>query len=276
MSDQDATYRVEDGVAIVTLNRPDKLNAWTGDMDEAVYAHMQAASADDDVRIIVLTGAGRGFCAGADMENLQRLQAGGSSGSQSMQAEQIDRRINRDAPADFGGRYNYFPAVPKPVIGAINGVTAGLGMVIALHCDYRIWSQSARMSTVFAKRGLIAEWGIAWILQRLIGPARSAELLFSARFVQAEEAMQIGLANQVLPDEGFQDAVLAHARELAHSVSPRSQRVMKHQLWHDMFSSLSESVALGSREMVASFDSEDFREGLAHFVEKRAPRFSGR
>lgn len=276
MSAQDATYKVDDGVAVITLNRPDKLNAWTGAMDDAVYEYMQAASADEAVRIIVLTGAGRGFCAGADMENLQRLQAGGSSSSQGMQSEQIDRRINRDAPQDFGGRYNYFPAVPKPVIGAINGVTAGLGMVIALHCDFRIWSTSARMSTVFAKRGLIAEWGIAWMLQRLIGPSRSAEMLFSARFVQADEALRIGLANQVLPDEGFQNAVLDYARELAHSVSPRSQRVMKHQLWHDMFSSLSDSVDLGSREMVASFDSEDFREGLAHFVEKRAPRFTGR
>lgn len=276
MSEREATYSVDNGVAIISLNRPEKLNAWNGAMDEAVYEYMQAASADEAVRVILLTGAGRGFCAGADMENLQQLQAGGSSGGSSMQSEQIDRRIDPQASAEFAGRYNYFPAVPKPVIGAINGVTAGLGMVIALHCDVRLWSESARMSTVFAKRGLIAEYGLAWWLQRLIGPARAADMLFSARFVHAEEAHQIGLANEVYPDATFRDDALAYAHTLAHTVSPRSQRVMKRQLWHDQTSTLTEAVELGKREMVASFDSEDFKEGLAHFLEKREPRFTGR
>jgi enoyl-CoA hydratase/carnithine racemase len=269
-------YDVDEGVAVITLDRPDKLNAWTGTMDEEVYHCMQQASADEAVRVIVLTGAGRGFCARADMNNLQGIQAGGSSGGASMQTELIDRRIESRAPADFSDRYSYFPSVPKPVIGAINGPTAGLGMVIAMFCDFRIWSETARMSTVFARRGLVAEYGLTWMLQRIVGPATAAEMLFSARFVEAEEALRIGIANAVHPQASFMDDVLAYAKEMAATVSPRSLRVMKHQLWADAFGSLSESIARSKQEMVASFDSEDFAEGVAHYVEKRAPNFTGR
>ncbi len=276
MSESQVTYRVEDGVGIITLNRPDKLNAWTGDMDEGVYGFMQEASADDAVHVILFTGAGRGFCAGADMENLKQIQSRGSQGSSGMKAEQIDRRIERDVPADFGLRYSYFPSVPKPVIGAINGVTAGIGMVIALYCDVRLWSDAARMTTVFAKRGLIAEHGVAWMLERLIGPSRAADLLFSARFVHADEALTLGIANAVYPAASFEQDALGYAKQMANTVSPRSLRVMKRQLWNDVFSSLADAVERGNQEMVASFDSEDFKEGLAHFLEKREPRFTGR
>lgn len=276
MSAEQVTYRIEDGVGIITLNRPEKLNAWTGAMDEGVYGFMKDASADDAVRVILFTGAGRGFCAGADMENLQQIQSGGSQGSQGMSAKEPDRRIEPDVPADFGARYTYFPSVPKPVIGAINGVAAGIGMVIPLYCDIRLWSDAARMTTVFAKRGLIAEYGVAWMLERLIGPARAADLLFSARFIHAEEALAIGLANAVYPAASFEQDALGYAKQMANTVSPRSLRVMKRQLWNDVFSSLNDAVERGKREMVASFDSEDFKEGLAHYLEKREPRFTGR
>ncbi len=276
MSESPVNYRIEGGVGVITLNRPDKLNAWTADMDELVYGFMREASADDAVRVILFTGAGRGFCAGADMENLKQIQSRGSQGNTGMRSEQVDRRIEADVPADFGLRYTYFPSVPKPIIGAINGVTAGIGMVIALYCDVRIWSDAARMSTVFAKRGLIAEHGIAWMLQRLIGPSRAAELLFSARFLHADEALEMGLANAVFPAESFAQNALSYAADWATTVSPRSLRVMKRQLWNDAFSTLTEAVERGNSEMVSSFDTEDFKEGLAHFLEKRAPRFTGR
>ncbi|MCC5873796.1 MAG: enoyl-CoA hydratase/isomerase family protein [Gammaproteobacteria bacterium] len=276
MSGSPVTYRVEDGVGIITLNRPDKLNAWTGEMDELVYRFMGEASADDAVRVVLFTGAGRGFCAGADMESLKQIQSRGSQGNAGMGSEQIDRRIEADVPADFGLRYTYFPSVPKPIIGAINGVAAGIGMVLALYCDVRLWSDAARMNTVFAKRGLIAEHGIGWMLQRLVGPSRTAELLFSARFLHADEALNMGLANAVFPAASFEEDALAYAKNWATTVSPRSLRVMKRQLWNDAFSTLTEAVERGNSEMVSSFDTEDFKEGLAHFLEKRAPRFTGR
>ena len=158
-------YDVAGGVATVTLNRPEKLNAWTGQMEKEVRAAMAQAEADDAVRVIILTGAGRGFCAGADMQDLGKV-AGASSPAE---VERIlkDRLIGpqrADALPDFQKTYSYFPAVGKPVIGAINGSTAGLGFVIALYCDIRIASDQAKFSTAFSRRGLIAEHGISWTL----------------------------------------------------------------------------------------------------------------
>lgn len=277
MSQEDVLYAVEDGVAVVTLNRPEKMNAWSAGMDAGVYRCMQEAAADDAVRVIVLTGSGRGFCAGADMENLLSIQAAAKDGGDAgVSAGDEDRRIDRSVPACFGGRYSYFPSVPKPVIGAINGATAGMGMAIALFTDLRLWSSDGRMSTIFAKRGLIAEWGLTWTLNQLVGPARAADLLFSARFVGAEEALRIGLANDVYPAESFMDDVLGYAKQMAANVSPRSLRVMKNQLWNDVFGDLQSALDRAEVEMKKTFGTEDFKEGVAHFLEKRAPNFTGR
>src|ERR1700722_2575504 len=172
-------YRVTDGVAIVTLNRPDKLNAWTGVMEGEVRAAMHAASGDDAVRVIVLTGAGRGFCAGADMQTLQDIQSDNRAPARS--AEAFDPKV-RD---DFSKTYSYFPSVPKPIIAAVNGPCAGLGLVIALYADMRFASDAAVFTTAFSRRGLIAEHGVSWLLPRLVGVANAADLLFSARRVLA-------------------------------------------------------------------------------------------
>ena len=275
---QDVDYRVEDGVAVVTLDRPNKMNAWTGAMDASVYECMKAATADESVRVIVLTGAGRGFCAGADMENLLSIQAAAKDGASDggIAGEAEDRRIDPDVPAAFGGRYSYFASVPKPVIAAVNGACAGMGMAIALFTDLRLWSSAGRMSTIFAKRGLIAEWGLTWTLNQLCNPAVAADLLFSARFVEADEALRIGLANAVYPQETFMDDVLAYAKDMAANVSPRSLRVMKQQLWNDVGGDLQTALERAEREMKATFGTEDFREGVAHFLEKRPPAFTGR
>jgi enoyl-CoA hydratase/carnithine racemase len=285
MPNQETLYEVAKRVATITLNRPDKLNAWTAVMEQEVRAAMAEAERDDNVRVIVLTGAGRGFCAGADMSLLstvatkgldaaqraQAVQAGASSGSGSSSGSG-----GGSARADFQKKYSYFPAMSKPVIGAINGPAVGLGLVIALYCDLRFASDAARFSTAFARRGLIAEYGMAWMLPRLVGHANALDLLFSARLIDAAEAFRMGLANQVYPQDVFQEKVREYAAELAANVSPRSLRVIKRQVYDAMFQPLGEAFEIAEREMLASLQCEDFKEGVAHFVEKRAPVFTGK
>jgi enoyl-CoA hydratase/carnithine racemase len=164
----------------------------------------------------------------------------------------------------------------KPVIGAINGPAVGLGLVIALYCDLRFASDAARFSTAFARRGLIAEYGMAWMLPRLVGHANALDLLFSARLIDAAEAFRMGLANQVYPQDVFQEKVRDYAAELAANVSPRSLRVIKRQVYDAMFQPLGEAFEIAEREMLASLQCEDFKEGVAHFVQKRAPVFTGK
>jgi len=145
-----------------------------------------------------------------------------------------------------------------------------------LYCDLRFASDSARFGTAFAKRGLIAEYGISWMLPRLIGPANAMDMLFSARLVDAGEALRMGLVNQVFPQDSFLQSVNAYARDLANNVSPRSLRVIKEQVYNGMFQTLSEAFEGAEQEMVKSLQCEDFKEGVAHFLEKRAPAFTGR
>ncbi|MGB8838718.1 MAG: enoyl-CoA hydratase-related protein, partial [Candidatus Acidiferrales bacterium] len=178
--------------------------------------------------------------------------------------------------ADFQKKYSYFPALSKPVIAAVNGPAVGLGLVIALYCDLRFVSDAARFSTAFARRGLIAEYGMAWMLPRVVGLPNALDLLFSARMIDAAEAMRMGLANLVFPQETFHEKVREYAAELASSVSPRSLRVMKRQIYDAMFQTLTEAFETSEREMLASLQCADFKEGVAHFVEKRAPVFTGK
>jgi len=278
MANQETLYAVADRIATVTLNRPDKLNAWTAIMDQEVRAAMLEAERDPDVRVIILTGAGRGFCAGADMSLL------GSIAKEGVGAYTDDEKFLRNTPngerpdtrPDFQKKYSYFPAIRKPVIAAVNGPAVGLGFVLSLYCDLRFASETARFGTAFAKRGLIAEYGLAWMLPRLIGPANALDMLFSARLVDAHEALRIGLINQVFAHDNFMESVHAYAKDLAFNVSPRSMGVIKTQVYNAMFQTLSEAFDTAEVEMLKSLQSEDFKEGVAHFVEKRAPAFKGR
>src|SRR4051812_35036259 len=250
-------FEVGDGVARVTLNRPDRLNAWTGEMERAYFGALDECARREDVRAIVVTGAGRGFCAGADMDDLEAI---GSNGGQA-------------APHD--PRPPTFPLpVPKPVVAAINGPCAGIGLGQALMCDVRFANAEAKLTTAFARRGLVAEHGISWILPRLVGPARALDLLLSGRVVLGEEAAQLGLVNRALPADRVLDEALAYAHDLAAHCAPSSMAAMKRQVYaaldQDLASALEDADALKA----ASLQADDFREGVRSFVEKRAPRFA--
>ena len=265
---QEILYKVDDGVATITLNRPDKLNAWTAVMAGELREGLAKADADEAVRAIVITGAGRGFCAGADMSRLAAAAAGKSTlGVPPMPTEGME--------ANFAQRMSYILAVKKPIIAAINGPVAGIGVVLAAYCDIRYMAAGAKLTTSFARRGLIAEHGIGWLLPRLIGPMNALDLLCSARTVEAEEVGVMGFV-RVLSAEGFSAAVQARAAEIANLSSPRSTRIIKKLVYEAMFQSLAEATVVANREQEICRDTEDFREGVAHFMEKRKPRFTGR
>jgi enoyl-CoA hydratase/carnithine racemase len=250
---------VKDGIAVLTLNRPERLNAWTQDMERDYFALLQECGESHDVRVIVVTGAGRGFCAGADMQDLENLGQNGDVA----QAHAQERR-----PQTFPH------TIPKPIIAAINGPCAGIGLVQALMCDIRFAAQDAKFTTAFARRGLIAEHGIGWILPRLVGPARALDLLLSARVILGEEAAQLGLVNRALPKEELIESTLAYARELAEQCSPASMATMKLQVYADLERPLAEGLARADEVMLQSFTKPDFAEGVKSFIDKRAPQFA--
>lgn len=273
MAYETVLYTVSDHICTITLNRPEKLNAWTRQMHFDLKDAMHTAGADPEVRAIILTGAGRGFCAGADMGGLQAIGAGGGTTDRSTKA----------APGLQGGStlpefkmpYSYFPAIPKFIIAAINGPAAGLGFVIPLYADLRFAAESAVFTTAFAQRGLIAEHGVSWLLPRLVGLPAAMDLLCSARKFRAPEALAMGLVSRVIPDDKLMAETRAYATLLANTVSPRSVAVMKRQIWEAEFQTLAEATTQANHEMELSFQTADFKEGVAHFLEKRAARFTG-
>lgn len=256
-------YETRDQVATLTLNRPDKLNAWTQTMDAEVRAALTAAAADAQVRAIVITGAGRGFCAGADMKLLGSILADGAAAPMAQR------------PHDEERSFEYMLRLGKPLIAAINGPVAGIGLCLTLFCDIRLMAEGAVLTTAFARRGLIAEHGSSWLLPRLVGPMHALDLLYSARLVPAAEAAQMGLV-KLLPQQGFAQAAHARAMELAQLSSPRSMAVIKRQVYDALSQPLDQAAQIADAAMRESFGSEDFREGVAHFLEKRASKFSGR
>jgi enoyl-CoA hydratase/carnithine racemase len=266
-------HEIRAGVALITLNRPASLNAWTRVMEAEVKDALTNAAADDGVRVIVITGAGRGFCAGADMKMIKGIAD--QRGVQAGAADNAATATPSGLDAQYQQRFSYMLGIGKPIIAAINGPVAGIGLCFSLFCDYRLMADGAKLTTAFARRGLIAEHGISWMLPRLIGPMHALDLLLSSRTVAASEAAQIGLV-KLLPAEGFMEAVYGIAAELANNSSPRSMNVIKRQVYDAMFQSLSEAWQSADEEMVKSFSSDDFVEGVAHFVEKRPPRFTGR
>jgi enoyl-CoA hydratase/carnithine racemase len=264
-------YEVADGVATLTLDRPERLNAWTPTMEEEVRTALGEAERDDAVRVVVLTGAGRGFCAGLDADHLRERVGGAAAGA----VNGADAHARPAKSGDFSGRFTYLPAIAKPVIAAVNGPAAGIGFVLALVCDIRFAGSEAFFTSSFARRGLTAEHGSSWLLPRLVGVAQAQDLLLSGRRVAADEALGIGLVNRVVPQDRLLEETREYADEMARSCSPRSLRIIKRQVWEAMSQTLGKAVAVADREMNESFASDDFAEGVAHFLEKRAPRFTG-
>jgi enoyl-CoA hydratase/carnithine racemase len=249
-------YDVQDRVATITLNRPDRGNAWNREMGAAFAGGLERATHDPDVRAVVVTGAGRSFCVGADMSLLESI-----GGGEAVVGDET--RVLPTAIID----------VPKPVVAAINGAAAGLGLVIALCCDVRMAAGGVKFTSAFVRRGLIAEYGSAWLLPRLIGTARALDVLLSGRVFMSEEAAAMGLVNQVLPADRLLDAVRAYAQDLAANCPPGTMAVIKRQVYGAWDLPLGQAVTEAIRLMEESLTTEDFREGVASYVEQRPPTF---
>jgi enoyl-CoA hydratase/carnithine racemase len=250
-------YRTEGPVAILTLNRPERLNAWTTPLEQRYLDLLAGAASDQNVRAVVITGAGRGYCAGADMSELRDLGTAGTRPLDELQGLPVRRT------------YEY----PKPLIAAINGSCAGLGLAQALACDLRFAAAGVKLTTSYARRGLVAEDGTSWLLPRLIGPSHALDLLLSARVVLAEEALALGLVDRVSPAEDLLPQALSYATDLAVNSSPRSMAMIKKQVRRHLNTDLETAIGESARLVRASLASEDFREGVASFTQRRAPRF---
>ena len=275
VSYDEIVYEVSDRIATITLNRPEKLNAWTFKMESEYKRAMAEAEQSDEVRVIIVTGAGRGFCAGADLGLLQSVM-GGKLDASELEAGTVTFGNGQSVPEDFKKQYSFPLAVSKPIIAAVNGPAVGIGLVHALYCDMRFSSDLARFGTAFAQRGLIAEHGISWLLPRIVGIDNALDLLYSARMIDAEEALRMRLVTRVVPHDDLLPTVQAYAAQLATLSSPRSMREIKREVWGAMLMNLGEAADIAVNDMMESFGSDDFREGVLAFMEKRPPQFTGK
>ncbi len=268
-------YDKSDRIATITFNRPEKMNAWTPKMGVETRAAMMDADRDPNVGAIIVTGAGRAYCAGADMGALSEISAGRASATGAAPAPQEDEWM-RQLPPNYRSQYSYPLGLSKPVIGAINGACVGLGFTTCLYQDIRIASENARMGLIFVQRGLAIEHGSSWMLSRIIGVARAAELAVTGRLVDSEEALRIGLVHRVVA----QDKLMATAREvaghIAHNCSPLGVSEAKKLIWRHLFTDLATAIREDDESMTMMTRSEDFKEGVRAFVEKRPAKFKGR
>ena len=258
-------YEVTDsGVAVLTLNRPERLNTWGGDIATAFYAGLDRAEADPAVRVIVLTGRGKAFCAGAQL---------GAMGSASQSVEKTDQ----SKLASLVGERQPFhlTTLSKPVIAAINGACVGIGLTQALMCDVRFAAAGAKFAASFARRGLIAEYGVSWILPRLTGWGVALDLLLSGRTFLADEAAELGLVKEVLPPEQLMKRTVEYAEDIAQNCSPASMAVIKRQTYSDAMREVTEASSRAETLLHESLQRPDVIEGITSFLEKRAPGFPG-
>lgn len=269
---QDILYEVQDPVAIITMNRPEALNALTGRMMAEMRHAFAAAEKDPAVVGMVLTGAGRGFCAGADMAGLSAT-ASGERGEALDLSDLEAKPGNPDMGPNFEITYTYLLALQKPLIAAINGPCAGLGFCYACLADMRIVERQAKFTTAFSQRGLIAEHGCSWLLPRLIGTGRALDLLWSARKFTGEEAKELGLAERLVEQGESLQTAIDYIKQLASVVSPTSIKVIKAQVYRHLNMELGEAMAETNTWMAESLKREDFKEGVSSFMEKRLPKF---
>jgi enoyl-CoA hydratase/carnithine racemase len=246
---------IADGILTITLNRPDKGNAWNGPMARGYFGLLETAARSPDVRAIIVTGAGTAFCVGGDGGKLQDVAATG------------DIKSATDQPY-------WFPlSIGKPIIAAINGACFGIGLQQALVSDIRFASEDAKFSTAYAKRGLVAEMGMSWLLPRLVGTGHTTDLLLSARLVRAAEAERIGLVNRVVPAADLLGEARAYAEMLVKTCSPFSMRAMKQQMFEDLTKHFLDSFEHSKAMLDQAFLAPDFKEGMASWQEGRPPKF---
>jgi enoyl-CoA hydratase/carnithine racemase len=266
-------YEVRDRVATVTLHRPDRLNAWTGRMHAEYRALLDRAGSDPAVRVIVVTGSGRGFCAGADARALDgHVERGSYDAGLGDDVAMPGYGVRPEFDADFAYQFG----IPKPIIAAVNGPAAGVGLVLACYCDLRFAARGAKLTTSHGRLGLPAEYGLSWLLPRLIGVTRAADLLLSSRVVLAEEAEQLGLVNRALPPDELLPHTYAYAGQLATEVAPSSLAVTKLQLYRDLHGDVATSVNDAASRMGEMMRGADFAEGVAALSEERPPAFPDR
>lgn len=274
MSYEQITYQVDDPVATITLDRPEAYNAWTDRMASEVRSALRRAERDPAVVGIVLTGAGKGFCAGADMQEVAALSAGDTDAEGASSDGSSEPMPGREGwGEDLRGPYTYFLSVPKPVVAALNGSAAGIGLVLALACDARFMAEGGVLTTAFAQRGLVAEWGSGWLLSQLVGPARAVDLLFTGRRVPAAEAEAMGLVNRAVPAGEAVAAAQGYIEDLARRSSPAAIAEMKRQVYQFHHAGLARAQADAHATMLESLEWPDLPEGVSSFLEKRPPRF---
>jgi enoyl-CoA hydratase/carnithine racemase len=257
-------YEVKDGVATLTLNRPDRLNALGGTLRDDLHDAIIRSSADPQVRVMVITGAGKGFCAGGDVKAMNETKEG----------KRERPLLDKIAP----GRDRTLLAMrdaPQPIIAAVNGAAAGAGMNLALGCDIRVASTAAKFSQAFVKRGLHPDWGGTYFLPRVVGMARAAELIFTGEVIDAAEALRLGIVSRVVAPEELLPTVGELARRIAAG-PPVAIRLAKHSLYANADRDLKSALEGETAAQNVCFDTEDAKEGIRAFVEKRPPVFRGR
>lgn len=265
MSYEQILYDVKDQVAVITLNRPEHLNAFTGQMMQEFLDALQKVEDNDDLRVSIVTGAGRGFCAGADL-------TGGGRTFDSSQREESNQTWQRDPGFST---VKFYMGLKKPVIVAINGPAVGVGVTMILPLDIRIASESARIGLIFNRRGVLPELASPWFLPRIIGISKAAELMYTGRILNAREALEYGLVSRVVPDDKLMDSAFELAHEIADNCAPVSVALTKQMLWQFLFETDIEKVEkINSSYFRWSGQQPDAREGVMSFLEKRPPKWT--
>jgi enoyl-CoA hydratase/carnithine racemase len=269
---KDIVYEKSERVATVTYNRPEKMNAWTTRMFDELRSALDDADGDSNIGAIIITGAGRAYCAGADMGGLSRAAEGteriGGLGRPAPGTENLD--------PNYRGRFSWMLSIKKPIIGAINGPAVGMGFANTLYCDIRIASDRARMGLIFVRRGLAIEFGSSWMLPRLVGIANAIDLAVTGRLVNAQEALRMGLVSRVVTAEELMPVARELATEIATQCSPLGVAHAKRHVYNHLFTDLATALKEEDESVGVMAESEDFKEGIKAFLEKRAPRFPGR
>ena len=261
-------YGVADPVATISLNRPEALNAWTDQMAAEVFDALRRATDDRSVVGIVITGEGRGFCAGADLKMLQGISTGERG-----QPEPVQLAGDAAWGDNFRGLYTSLLSVPKPIIAAINGAVAGMAVPLVLSCDLRFISTAGKITMAFSQRGLIGEWGSSWLLPKLVGPSKALDIMLSSRLIGGAEAFEMGLADRLFEPAELLPEATTYITDLAAKCSPTSMAIMKRQVYQQLHEGLGAAERESQALMRESFGRPDFAEGVSSFLERRPPQF---